>query len=182
MKNPFAMIFMSAAIICVSGQTMAATAEAKATYKAANATATAEYKIAHAKCDNLKDNPKDVCIAEAKAARTVTEANANAQYKNTLAARTTAAKDIADANYDVEKEKCGSQSGNAKDVCIKTAKANKVIAVSDAKADKKVIDARVDANEDKNTAEYKVALEKCDAATGAAKDACVTSAKKHFGK
>jgi hypothetical protein len=182
MKKPLAMILMSAAIIGLTGQAMAATAEAKATYKAANDLASADYKVAHSKCNTLQDNPKDVCIAEAKAARTVVEANAKAQYKDTLAARTSAAKEIADATYDVEKAKCGSQTGNAKDVCIKTAKANKVAVVSDVKADKKVIDARVDASEDKNTAEYKVALEKCDAAIGAAKDTCVNSAKKRFGK
>lgn len=182
MKKPFAMILLSAAIIGLSGQTMAATPEAKATYKAANDLASADYKAARAKCNSLKDNPKDVCVEEAKAARVLIEANARAQYKDTLAARTTATKDIADANYNVEKAKCDSQAGNAKDVCVKAAKANKVATVSDAKADKKVIDARVDANEDKNTAEYKVVLEKCDAANGAAKDACVASAKKRFGK
>lgn len=182
MKIPFVMILISAAMIGLTGHATAATAEASATYKAANDLASADYKVAHAKCDILKDNPKDVCIAEAKSARVLVEANAKAQYKGTLAARTSAAKDIADANYDVEKAKCASQNGNAKDVCIKAAKANKVAAVSDAKADKKVIDARVDASENKNTAEYKVALEKCDAATGAAKDTCVAAAKKRFGK
>ena len=182
MKKPFAIMLIGAALIGLTAQVLAATPEATAAYKAADEAASADFKVARAKCDSLKDNPKDVCIAEAKAARTLVEANAKAQYKNTLAARTTAANDIADANYDVEKAKCGSQTGNAKDVCIKTAKANKVAAVSDAKADKKVIDARVDASEDKNTAEYKVALEKCDASVGAAKDACVGNAKKRFGK
>ena len=173
---------MSAASIAATGYASAATAEAKATYKSANDTAAADYKMAKAKCDTLTDNKKDVCIAEAKAARVFVEANAKAQYKDTVSARTTATKDIADANYDVEKAKCGSQTGNAKDVCIKAAQVNKVAAVSNAKADKKVVEARTDAREDKNTAEYKLAVEKCDAMTGAAKDACVASAKKQFGK
>ena len=182
MKKSFVMILMSAASIAASGYAAAATAEAKATYAAANDSASVDFKMARAKCNSLTDNPKDVCIAEAKAARTFVEANAKAEYKNTLSARTTATKDIADANYDVEKTKCASQTGNAKDVCIKAAKSNKVAAVSNAKADKKVIEARTDARDEKNTAEYKVALEKCDASTGAAKDACVAAAKKQFGK
>lgn len=173
---------MSAASMTAAGYATAATAEAKATYAAANDAASADYKLARARCDSLNDNPKDVCIAEAKAARTFVEANAKANYKDSLSARTTATKDIADANYDVEKTKCDSQTGNAKDVCVKVAKANKVAAVSNAKADKKVIEARTDARDDKNTAEYKIVLEKCDASTGAAKDACVTAAKKQFGK
>ncbi|MDO8176947.1 MAG: hypothetical protein Q7T62_01760 [Undibacterium sp.] len=182
MKKTFVMILMATAAIGFAGQATAATPEAKATYKAANDSAAAEYKVARAKCDSMTGNPKDVCIAEAKAARVLVEANAKAQYKDTLSARAAATKDIADANYDVAKAKCGSQTGNAKDVCIKDAKANKVAAVSNAKADKKVIEARTDARDDKNTAEYKVVLEKCDASTGAAKDACVAAAKKQFGK
>ncbi len=182
MKKSFVIILMSAATIAVSGYASAASTEAKAIYAAAKDAASADFKVARAKCDSLTDNPKDVCIAEAKAARIFVEANAEAQYKNTLSARTSATKDIADANYDVEKTKCASQTGNAKDVCIKAAQSNKVAAVSNATADKKVIEARKDARDDKNTAEYKLALEKCDSSTGAAKDACVTAAKSKFGK
>lgn len=182
MKKSFILVLMSAASIVISGYASAETAESKATYTAANKSAAADFKMARAKCDSLTGNPKDVCIAEAKAARTIVEANANAQYKDTLSAQTSAAKDIADAKYDVEKAKCGSQTGNDKDVCIKAAKSNKVAAVSNAKADKKIVEALTDAREDKNTAEYKVVLEKCDTSTGAAKDACVAAAKKKFGK
>ena len=160
----------------------AATSEKEANYKAAKETASTEYKLAKAKCDGITGNPKDVCIAEAKAARVHTEATAKAAYKDTVSARTSAAKDIADADYDVEKTKCGSMTGNEKDVCVKQASSNKVAAVANAKADKKVIDALVDANEDKRNAEYKVAVEKCDALAGAGKDNCVMAAKSKFGK
>ena len=54
-------------------------------------------------------------------------------------------------------------------------------ALADAKADKKVIEARSDAREDKRKAEYKVATEKCDALAGAAKDQCVSAAKTQYG-
>lgn len=153
-----------------------------ATYTAAQKAAGTEYKLARDRCDSLTGNPKDICIAEAKAARVHTEANAKAEYKDTVTARTSARKDIADADYDVEKSKCGSMAGNEKDICIKQAKSNKVAAVANAKADKKVVDAREDANDDKRTAEYKVAMEKCDALTGQGKDNCVSVAKSKFGK
>jgi hypothetical protein len=182
MKKSIVLVLMSAASVVASGYATAATAEAKAIYAAANDSASANFKMARAKCDSLTDNPKDVCIAEAKAARITVEANAKAQYKDTLSAQTAAAKDIADAKYDVEKTKCASLTGNTKDVCIKAAKSNKVAAMSNAKADKKIVEALTDAREDKNTAEYKVVLEKCDTSTGAAKDACVAAAKKQFGK
>lgn len=182
MKKTLLAILMSAASIAATAHANAATAEAKATYVAANDAASVDFKMARAKCDSLTENMKDVCIAEAKAARVFIEANAKAQYKDTLSARTAATKDIAAANFDVEKAKCGSQTGNAKEVCIKAAQVNKVAAVANAKADKKVVEARTDAHDDKKTAEYKLAVEKCDATTGAAKDACVAAAKKQFGK
>jgi hypothetical protein len=45
-----------------------------------------------------------------------------------------------------------------------------------------MIEARSNAREDKLTAEYRVALEKCDAFAGAAKDQCVDAAKTAYGK
>ena len=55
-------------------------------------------------------------------------------------------------------------------------------AITDAKADKKVVDARVDAIDEKHDAAYKVATEKCDALSGNNKDACVAQAKAAHGK
>ena len=43
-------------------------------------------------------------------------------------------------------------------------------------------DARNEANTVKREAEYKVAIEKCDALAGTAKDSCVSAAKTHYGK
>ena len=182
MNKRFALMLMSAAAVVLAGSAMAAPSEAKVAYTAANERAAVDYKLARPKCDSLTGNPKDVCIAEAKAARIHVEADAKAQYKNTLSARTEARKAIADADYDVNKVRCGSQTGNAKDVCIKEAKAALISAVADATADKKVSEARKDAREDKQTAEYKVALEKCDALAGTAKDACIAAANNRFGK
>jgi hypothetical protein len=160
----------------------AASPEAKAAYKQANERAAADYKAAKARCDIITGNPKDVCIAEAKAARVKTEEEASALYKNTLKAFTQSRMKIAEANYDLDKTKCNALTGNDKDVCVSQAKAARVTAEADAKADKKAIEARTDAREDKRDAEYKVAMQKCDAFAGAAKDACVSSAKAQHGK
>ena len=46
----------------------------------------------------------------------------------------------------------------------------------------KQADARKDASTDKRDADYAVAIEKCDALAGTAKDACVGNAKAQFGK
>jgi hypothetical protein len=60
---------------------------------------------------------------------------------------------------------------------MEQAKATFVSAKADAKADDKAIEARAEAREDKRNAAYHVALEKCDAFAGAAKDQCVAAAK-----
>jgi hypothetical protein len=130
----------------------------------------------------MNGNPKDICVAQAKAARVQVEAIATAQYKGTVSARSSARKDIAEANYGVDKAKCAGQDGNSKDVCMKEAKATLIAAKADATADKKIMDARIDARDDKQIANYKVALEKCDALAGPAKDACVASAKAKYGQ
>lgn len=182
MKKTFATILITAATMGFATVAAAATAEAKETYKAAKESAAADYKVAREKCNSLTSTPKDVCAEEAKAARTRTKAEAEAQYKDTPRARASARTAIADAEYDVAKAKCGSQTGNDKDVCIKEAKAVNVAAKADAKADKKVGAARVDAQDDKYDANYKVAMTKCDALAGPTKDTCVTSAKAQYGK
>ncbi|PXX44033.1 hypothetical protein [Undibacterium pigrum] len=180
MNKKLAMMLVCTATL--STTVWAAADEKSIAYTAAKETASTDFKLAKSKCDAITGNPKDVCIAEAKATRVHTEANAKATYKNTLAARTSARKDIANVDYDLEKTKCGSMNGNDKDVCIKQASANKVAALADAKADKKVVEARVDAKDDKVKAEYKLELEKCDALAGQGKDNCFAAAKSKFGK
>jgi hypothetical protein len=55
-------------------------------------------------------------------------------------------------------------------------------ALADAKANKEVSTARTDAANDKREADYKVAVEKCDALAGDAKASCVAEAKARYGK
>ena len=156
--------------------------DAKTAYEQARESAAANYKAARAKCDLIAGNPHDLCVAEARAARVRVDEEAGAAYKNTLAAYTKARMRIASANYDRDKVRCAGLTGNDRDVCMEQAKAVLVAAQADAKADRKTIEARLDAREDKIAAEYRVALEKCDAFAGAAKDQCVNAAKAAFGK
>ncbi|WBS04707.1 hypothetical protein OU994_10700 [Pseudoduganella sp. SL102] len=159
----------------------AATPEAKALFEQARSAAAAEYKAVRERCNSLAGNPKDVCIAEAKAARVRAEADATAQFRNTLRAYTKARIDIANADFALDRTRCAALAGNERDVCVERAKASRTAALADARADKKVIEARSDAREDKRIAEYKVAAEKCDALSGTAKDQCVAAAKSQFG-
>jgi hypothetical protein len=90
--------------------------------KLAEARADATYNVAKEKCDDLSGNPKDVCMKEAKAARTKAVADAKAD-KEVTSARTDAAEDKRDADYKVAVEKCDSLAGNAKATCVADAKA-----------------------------------------------------------
>ena len=127
-------------------------------------------------------NAKDVCHEEAEASEKKASANAEADYKNTPKARSDAAIAGANADYDVAAQKCKAMTGNEKDVCIKEAKAAQTKVTADAKAQSKIANAQMDANEDKRDANYKVAVEKCDGMSGTAKDHCKTDAKVKYGK
>jgi hypothetical protein len=181
MKTSHILLLVGAALVW-SGQARAANADTKAAYAQAREAAAATYKGARKQCDAITGNPKDLCIAEAKAARVHADEEAGATYKNTLKAYTQARMRIASANYDRDRVRCGALTGNDKDVCLKQAKAVLVAAQADAKADKKTIEARTEAQEDKRTAAYRVAREKCDAFAGAAKDQCVSAAKSAYGE
>lgn len=165
----------------------------KASYTQAVKDANAQYKSDRDGCASLSGNARDICVAEAKGKHNVAKAEAEAAYKHTAKARENARVAHAQANYDVAIEKCDDLAGNPKDVCVKEAKAALVKGKANAKVDRvaadtnkeaatKQAEARKDASADKREAEYKVAIEKCDALAGAAKDACVSSAKTQFGK
>ena len=155
--------------------------------------ADAQYNADKDACKSLSGNAKDICMQEAKGKEKVAKADAKAAYENTPKARESARVAHADATYEVAKEKCDDLAGNQKDVCVKEAKAQYTKAKADAKVDRvagessrnavdKTASAKKEAMEDKRDADYKVAVEKCDALAGAAKDTCVHDAKARYGK
>lgn len=178
MKKTISMLVLATASFGFAAVSHASPAELKATYDATKTKADADYKVAKAACDSHKGNAKDVCQKEAKLAHVKNTAEAEATYKGTAKAHKKARIDIADANYELAKEKCDDQTGNNKDVCVKEAKAAKTAAVADAKANKEIADARKDAREDKVDANVAVQKEKCDALAGAEKTRCMDAIKK----
>lgn len=89
-----------------------------------------------------------------------------------------AARDQAKAEYKKEVDACSTQTGNARDICMETAKGREKVALAhleyqrsgDAKDMAKLGEARYEA-------QYEVAKERCDDLAGDAKDTCVTQAK-----
>ncbi len=173
--------------------TWASSPMTKDSYAMAKKDAAAQYKLDKDACSSLGGNAKDICMAEAKGKDNVAKAEAEAAYENTPKAREGARVAHAQASYDVSIEKCDDLAGNRKDVCVKEAEAALVRGKADAKVDRVAVETRQDAatkqadaskeaNADKRDADYKVAIEKCDALAGPAKDACVGNAKVQFGK
>lgn len=154
----------------------------KAEYQAGKTRISADYKTDKAACASLAANAKDVCMQEAAAKEKVALAELEYGYTGKAADRNKVLVAKAESAYAVAKERCDDKSGNAKDVCVKEAKAVEVKALADAKMGKEIGEAKKDAAADKLDADYKVAIEKCDALAGDAKSSCVAAAKAKFGK
>jgi hypothetical protein len=86
----------------------------------------AEYKAAREKCSSMKDNAKDICMAEAKGQERVAKAELNAKSdKDPVKAQKKVQDAKAEAAYDVAKQKCDDQKGEAKGACMKQARADR---------------------------------------------------------
>lgn len=115
----------------------------KHSYQAEVVKAEAAYDLAKEKCDDLAGTPKGVCVKEAKAIEVTAKADATLRMKTaeangdaratkakanekaadkTSAARVEASTDKIDAEYKLEKEKCDTFAGAAKDNCLSQAK------------------------------------------------------------
>jgi hypothetical protein len=132
MKKPLLAVVLCATCFAMSG----ANALTQNEYKVAKEKIEADYKVDKAKCDTLKDNAKDVCMQEAKGHEKVAKAELEQQYKPSAAHARKVAVEKADMNYEVAKEKCDDQSGDAKSACVNQAKADHEKAKAQIKARK----------------------------------------------
>lgn len=169
------------AAMVAAGSVFAATGS-KTDYDAAKNRVNAEYKADKAACEAFSGNKKDICIEQAKSKEKVGKAESEYNYSGKPADQNKIAVAKAAGVYAVAKEMCDDKGGNDKSVCRAEAESAHTKAMADAKMSKKVGEARQDAAEDRRDADYKVAIEKCDALAGDAKAACVSAAKSKFNK
>jgi hypothetical protein len=173
------------ALLCLSLLSVSATQAqtlSKPDYKAGKTRISETYKADKAECQKLAGNAKDICKEEAKGKEKVARAELTYSYTGQAADRYHLLVTQAKAAYVVAKERCDDQAGNAKDVCVKEAKAAEKKALADAKMNQEIGEAKKDAASEKMQADYKVALEKCEALSGDTKASCVAAAKVKFGK
>jgi len=177
---PFKTSLLFAALLSLSAAQSATIA--KADYSAGKTNITAQYKTDKAACTSLAANAKDVCMEEAKGKEKVARAELEYSYSGKPNDATKVREAKVDATYTVAKEKCDDLAGNSKDVCVSESKAVRTKGIANAKMNQEIGEAKMDANQVKRDADYKVSIEKCDALAGNAKTACVASAKSTFGK
>ena len=173
-------LFAISAIFAIPA--LAASDMSKDTYERAKDRIETDYKAAAQRCASMSGNAKDICQAETKGREKAAKAEAYAAYKGTDKAAADALIVHADAEYAVAKEKCNDLNGNAKNVCVKEAKAAHTKAKVDAKSNNKVSEVRKDTVEDKRDANYDAAKERCDALASDAKTHCLDEVKVRFGK
>jgi osmotically-inducible protein OsmY len=182
MKTLLATLLATAAGATFAAAPTAALNHDPATYRNVTQKAASEYKAATAKCDAKKGNDKDVCMAEAKAARTRTESNAVAKYNNSEQGRASARSKVAEADYDVAKVKCDAKSGADKDSCLDNAKSVRTAALADAKAGREGStgasgSAGLVASTDTKDPVKAAAVAKCEQAAGNSNTGCLVDSK-----
>ena len=177
------------AVAMMSGSAFALSSDA---VKAEKDRIESQYKAAMDQCKSLSGNPKDICEEEAKGVESVAKAELDFRADPSEEHRYELAKAKANAAYEVAQEKCDDLKGNAEDVCEAEAKAAHVKALEAAKVadaqrstDKQgnakaahVSEVRKDAAENVREAQYKAAMERCDALAGDVKDKCQNDAKR----
>lgn len=109
-----------------------------AQYRALTDRAESDYKMAKERCDSLSGNAKDICVEEAKVARSRANADAVAQHNKAKGARTKAWLEVAEAEYELAKERCDDLAGDAKDQCKTSAKGMRTAGIADAKAGREI--------------------------------------------
>jgi hypothetical protein len=74
----------------------------------------------------MKANAKDICMAEAKGKEKVAKAELDAKHANDKIKAEQKVKEVkAEAAYEVAKQKCDDQKGEAKDACMKQARVDR---------------------------------------------------------
>lgn len=143
-------------------------------YESLTAKAAADYKAAKTNCDAQRGYAKDVCLQNAKVENARAIADAVAQFHNTPADLANARGEVANAQFDLAKAKCGDRNGRDKTVCLADAANVHNAALADAKAG--TPDGTMAANPSTNpaiTGDGSASAD-CDALTTTQKAACMS--------
>ncbi len=177
---------IGAAIAVALGLPVAAHAMSSGDYDSQKERIGSQLQASLQKCDKLSGNAEDICVARTKGAEKVAKAELDARRANyTAKARHEMRIAKAEAIHEVAVEKCDDMAGNAKDVCVKEARAALTRSKAQADADRKASEtskaSRENVAEVTREADYEAAVERCDSYSGEAKSRCVADTKARFG-
>lgn len=130
----------AAMVLALSAPAFAADAMTKDQVKTEKDRISAELKANKEKCNGLKGNAKDICMAEAQGQEKVSKAELAAKQNDTPKNRYDVAAAKADMTYRVAKEKCDDMKGDPKKACEKDAKAARDQTKNQAKAERDTAD------------------------------------------
>jgi hypothetical protein len=132
----------------------------------------AEYRAVMQRCDRDSGHARDLCVAEARAARRIAKVDAEARAKDTPKAWHDARIARAEAEFLVAKERCGAFADNAKDGCVSEARAAEARAKAEAERARRDAEAGHDSQAERA---------RCDALAGEARQQCLANARKPTG-
>ncbi len=178
-KNPY---ILAAVLGLMFAPLAHAAPMSRSDYESAGARIKAEFKADNDRCAAMSTDARRVCVEEAKGTEKTARADLEFSYTGKARDQKRAQIARADSAYAIAKEKCASKAGTDKDVCVQEAKTVQAKTLADIKLGGDVSSARAVNADEKRDADYQLALEKCDAVAGDAKDNCIAAAKQRFGK
>jgi hypothetical protein len=176
-------LIAASALFCSFGAWSAdATLMSRSSYNEQNDKIEAQYQQDKQSCSVQSGNAKDVCDKQAKGREKIAKAQLDYDRTGKASDRNKIEKTKADVDFSVAQERCDDAKGNAHELCETQAKTAHTKALSSAKMSKKIDDARSDARDTDNDANWKMAKERCDTASGSAKTQCMDDAKTRYHK
>lgn len=152
----------------------------------------ADYKAAKEQCDGMKDNARDVCMAQAKGKHEVVKAQLEARRDPGPRRDAEVRRKQAEADYKVAREKCDDLRRDAKDACRRDAKATYEHAKGQAKVAQaagergvnsgRTIEERRQARDASTDAQYAAGKERCETLSPQARDNCMNEVRRKYGK
>lgn len=167
---------LAAAIGLASSPCALAEPMSKAEFQAARKNIESDFKGAKGGCEPMRDNVKDICLADVTGREAIALAELEAVYQPGPKTREDLRIARAQAGYALAREMCDDKAANAKDACLKEAEAANVVARADARAQLTTAEANAAAGE-------KIAdARKCEALAGESRALCLSEARKLHGK
>lgn len=132
------------------------------------------------KCEQLDGTRKKICIEKAEAAAKIAQEELDASQEGDVKNHIETANSKLAEQYDVDKLRCETLAGDAKNLCLEKAKNKYDKAKADAELREQSYDAFKQKNKKQNEADYKLEMKKCGLLEGNLKKTCEAQAREKY--